>query len=47
LRIREAARDLAQVGLEAADHHLVAELRLDLSAAHEALRVEDLEQRGE
>ena len=28
-------------------HHLIAELRLDWRAAHEALRVEDLEQRGE
>jgi hypothetical protein len=44
----ELARRLAQVALEAAHHHGVELLgRLDLFAANEALRVEDLHQRRE
>ena len=46
LRPREASGDLSEIGFEAADHHLVTELRLNGGAAHEPLWVEDLKQCG-
>src|SRR5262249_21237582 len=44
---REAAGDLPKVCLEAAYHHLVAKLGLNLCAADKTLGIEDLEQSGE
>lgn len=44
--LREGFAQLAQVRLQATDHHGVEFLRLHRDAAREALRVEHLEQRG-